>query len=67
MSSTSPTQPSLPWRATSSLVMGLTGALSRAFLFGLSNTEVIGLERFIEVIDGRKDVAARSRGLLTGI
>lgn len=67
MSSASPTQPSLPWRATSSFVMGVTGALSRAFLLGLSNTEVIGLERFIEVIDGRKDVTARKRGLLTGI
>jgi len=61
-----PNQPSLPWRATSSFVMGVTGFLSRSFLFGLNNTEVIGLDRFLEVLDGRKDVSARERGLLTG-
>lgn len=62
----SPQQPSLPWRAASSFIMGVTGALSRCFLFGLSNTEVIGLDRFLEVIERRKDVEARDRGLLTG-
>jgi monolysocardiolipin acyltransferase len=46
--------------------MGVTGFLSRSFLFGLSNTEVIGLDRFLEVLDGRKDVGNRERGLLTG-
>jgi hypothetical protein len=66
MSPSPPNQPSLPWRATSSLVMGVTGFLSRSFLFGFSNTEVIGLDRFLEVLDGRKDVGNRDRGLLTG-
>lgn len=66
MSPSPPNQPSLPWRATSSFIMGVTGALSRSFLFGFSNTEVIGLGRFLEVLDGRKDVEARDRGLLTG-
>jgi hypothetical protein len=46
--------------------MGVTGFLSRSFLVGFSNTEVIGLDRFLEVLDGRKDVGARDRGLLTG-
>jgi monolysocardiolipin acyltransferase len=46
--------------------MGVTGVLSRSFLLGLSNTEVVGLERFIEVLDKRKDIASRERGLLTG-
>jgi len=45
--------------------MGITGALSRSFLFGLNDTEVIGLDRFLEVLDGRKDVDARERGLIT--
>jgi hypothetical protein len=66
MSSPPPTQPSLPWRASSSFVMGVTGALSRAFLYGLSNTETVGLERFLEILERRKDVAGRERGLLTG-
>jgi monolysocardiolipin acyltransferase len=61
-----PSQPSLPWRATSSFVMGITGFLSRSFLFGFNNTEVIGLDRFLEVLDGRNNVRARDRGLLTG-
>jgi hypothetical protein len=46
--------------------MGVTGFLSRSFLFGFNNTEVIGLDRFLEVLDGRKDVGAREKGLLTG-
>lgn len=67
MSPPSPSQPSLPWRATSSFVMGVTGFLSRSFLFGFSHTEIIGLDRFLEVVDERKDVGSRNRGLLTGI
>jgi hypothetical protein len=66
MSPPPPNQPSLPWRATSSLIMGVTGFLSRSFLFRFNNTEVIGLDRFLQVLDGRKDVEARDRGLLTG-
>ncbi|KAF3060030.1 Lysophosphatidylcholine acyltransferase [Daldinia childiae] len=58
-------QPSLPWRMTSSVIMGLTAALSRSFLYGLNSVEVTGLERFLEVLDMRKDVEKRQRGLIT--
>ncbi|KAI1805801.1 hypothetical protein F4811DRAFT_560844 [Daldinia bambusicola] len=58
-------QPSLPWRMTSSVVMGLTAALCRTFLYGLNSVEVTGLERFLEVLDQRKDVEKRQRGLIT--
>ncbi|KAI1648556.1 uncharacterized protein F4817DRAFT_334321 [Daldinia loculata] len=58
-------QPSLPWRMTSSVIMGLTAALSRGFLYGLNSVEVTGLERFLEVLDKRKDVEKRQRGLIT--
>lgn len=46
--------------------MGITGALSRSFLYGLNNTKVIGLDRFLETLDKRKDVEGRERGLITG-
>ncbi|KAK6952985.1 hypothetical protein Daesc_005282 [Daldinia eschscholtzii] len=59
-------QPSLPWRMTSSVIMGLTAALSRSFLYGLNSVEVTGLERFLEILDQRKDVEKRQRGLITG-
>lgn len=47
--------------------MGLTGSLSRSFLYGLNRMEVIGLDRFIETLDKRRDVEGRKRGLITGI
>ncbi|TVY25950.1 Lysophosphatidylcholine acyltransferase [Lachnellula hyalina] len=56
---------SLPWRFSSSLIMGLTGSLSRGFLFGLNRTEVVGLDRFLETLDSRKNVEGRARGLIT--
>lgn len=62
----SPHSPSLPWRMSSSLIMGLTGTLTRGFLYGLNNMEVIGLDRFLETLNKRKDVEGRERGLLTG-
>jgi monolysocardiolipin acyltransferase len=58
--------PSLPWRASSSLIMGLTGTLSRGFLYGLNYMDVIGLDGFLETLNKRKDVEGRERGLLTG-
>ena len=61
-----PSSPSLPWRFGSSLIMGLTGSISRGFLYGLNYMEVIGLDRFLETLDKRKDVDARKRGLITG-
>ncbi|KAI0455186.1 acyltransferase [Xylaria acuta] len=60
-----PEQPSPPWRMTSSLVMGLTASLSRVFLYGLNSVEVTGLQRFLDILDKRKDVDGRQRGLLT--
>ncbi|TVY59323.1 Lysophosphatidylcholine acyltransferase [Lachnellula suecica] len=56
---------SLPWRFSSSLIMGLTGSISRGFLYGLNKTEVVGLDRFLELLDQRKDVEGRNRGLVT--
>lgn len=61
-----PTQPGLPWRFSSSLLMGLTGMYSRLVVSGLNSVEVFGLERFIETLDRRKDVEKRERGLITG-
>ncbi|KAI0014187.1 acyltransferase [Xylariaceae sp. FL0662B] len=58
-------QPSLPWRMTSTMVMGLTAALSRVFLYGLNSVEVTGLQRFLDVLDKRKDIEKRQRGLIT--
>jgi hypothetical protein len=46
--------------------MGLTGTLSKGFLYGLNYMEVIGLDRFLETLNKRKDVEGRERGLLTG-
>ncbi len=66
MSSTRPSSPSLPWRLSSSMIMGLTGGLSRGFLYGLNYMEVIGLDKFIGTLERRRDVQARERGLLTG-
>lgn len=63
----SPTSPSLPWRIGSSLIMGLTGSLSKSFLYGLNNIEVIGMDRFLATLDKRKDVDGRGRGLLTSM
>lgn len=58
--------PSLPWRVTSSLVMGVASTISKVFLFGLNRTEVIGLQGFLKVLDERADPAKRTRGLITG-
>lgn len=46
--------------------MGLTASLSRVFLYGLNTVEVVGLQKFLEILDERKDVDKRQRGLLTG-
>lgn len=59
-------QPSLPWRIGSSIVMGLTGTISRLVLFGVNTTEVHGLGSFLEMLDQRRDVERRKRGLITG-
>jgi monolysocardiolipin acyltransferase len=45
--------------------MAVTGLLSRSFLYGFSHPEVHGLEPFLRLLDSRRDVAARERGLIT--
>ncbi|KAF2714756.1 hypothetical protein K504DRAFT_456948 [Pleomassaria siparia CBS 279.74] len=45
--------------------MATVGALCRGFLYGLSSTEVHGLEGFLELLDERRDVEGRERGLIT--
>ena len=61
-----PAAPSLPWRIASSTVMGLVGASVRTFMFGLNSTETHGLDNFLELLDKRKDIDKRERGLITG-
>ena len=66
-SSPVPQRPSLSWRIKSALVMGMTGVISRVFLYGFNKVEVHGLDRFLELLNSRKDPANRKRGLLTGM
>ena len=42
------------------------GAFSRAFLSFACQTEVNGLESFLQILESRKDPSKRTRGLLTG-
>lgn len=63
---TPPNQPSLPWRIGSSLTIGAVGAFCRTFLYGFNDSQVVGLDRFLKVLEERRDVGARTRGLLTG-
>lgn len=61
-----PRKPGALWRATSTFVMATTGMLCRSFLYGLNDVEVVGLDNFLKLLDARKDVEARQRGLITG-
>jgi hypothetical protein len=61
-----PTQPSLPWRTSSSIIMGITGMLVRGFMFGTNTTKVHGLDQFTKLLDERMVVEERQRGLITG-
>lgn len=63
---TAPQRPGLSWRVKSAMVMGMTGVISRCFLYGFNKVEVTGLSRFLELLESRKDPAKRERGLLTG-
>jgi monolysocardiolipin acyltransferase len=58
-------QPSLPWRIGSALVMGVVGSITRVVLFGANRTEVHGLEEFLELLDGKRNIEGRQRGLVT--
>jgi len=60
-----PKPPSLPWRVSSSIVMGVSGFLTKVFYTGMNNVEVHGLDNFLGLLDKRKDIEGRERGLLT--
>ncbi|KAF2278018.1 uncharacterized protein EI97DRAFT_395750 [Westerdykella ornata] len=60
-----PPAPSWPWRTASSFTMGTVGMLCCSFLYGLSRTEVHGLDEFLQLLDEREDVEGRQRGLIT--
>ncbi|KUI60562.1 Lysophosphatidylcholine acyltransferase [Cytospora mali] len=53
------------WRGSSAMVMGLTGALSKGFLNGLNDLEVVGLDNFMKILESRTDPFERQRGLIT--
>ena len=63
----SPDLPSLPWRISSSIVIGVSGLLTRGFYMGLNSVEVHGLGSFLELLNKRKDIESRERGLLTSM
>ncbi|CAK7213970.1 Lyso-phosphatidylcholine acyltransferase [Sporothrix bragantina] len=60
-----PQKPGALWRAASTFFMASTGMICRSFLYGFNNVEVVGLDSFLKLLDERKDVAARKRGLIT--
>ncbi|KAK7737051.1 Lyso-phosphatidylcholine acyltransferase [Cytospora paraplurivora] len=52
-------------RGSSAMVMGLTGVLSKGFLNGLNDLEVIGMDNFMELLESRADPFQREKGLIT--
>ncbi|KAF2400806.1 hypothetical protein EJ06DRAFT_529904 [Trichodelitschia bisporula] len=65
-----PPPPPLPlpgpmWNTASASLMALTGLASKTFLALGARTQVVGLERFVELLDSRRDVEKRERGLIT--
>ncbi|RMY88576.1 hypothetical protein D0861_04733 [Hortaea werneckii] len=60
-----PYKPSLPWRITSAIEIGVVGFLSRSFLYALNRTETYGIENLLEILDRRSDESKRTRGLIT--
>ncbi|KAK3295676.1 uncharacterized protein B0H64DRAFT_395950 [Chaetomium fimeti] len=60
-----PQGPSLSMRLKSAMIMGMTGLVSKCFLYGFNRVEVTGLSRFLDILDSRRDPANRQRGLLT--
>lgn len=60
-----PERPDLGSRAGSVLVMGAVGILVRSFMYGLSRPQVNGLDKFLELLDERRNVNERQRGLIT--
>lgn len=60
-----PDEPPLSHRIPSTLTIGFIGSLCRTFLYVFSKTEVHGLDRFVRILDERKDPENRERGLIT--
>ncbi len=60
-------QPGWPRRLVSTVVMGMTGVMSKVFIYGLNRVEVVGLDGFLKMLDSRRDVEKRQRGLITGV
>ncbi|KAB8349878.1 hypothetical protein FH972_023891 [Carpinus fangiana] len=60
-----PEAPSALWRAASTLTVGAVGTISRAFLKTFSKLEVNGLDDFTKLLEERRDVQGRERGLIT--
>lgn len=58
-------RPPLGSRLCTGFVMAATGLLSKSWLSIWNSTEVIGLERFLKILDDRQDVESRQRGLIT--
>lgn len=54
------------WRGASAMTMGLTTTTSKVFLYGLNRVEVTGLDKFVELLESRRDPFERERGLITG-
>ena len=48
------------------MVMGVSGCLARAALFATNRAEVHGLGGFLDLLDKRRNIEKRDRGLLTG-
>jgi hypothetical protein len=58
--------PPLTWRIASTTTIAVIGILSKSFLGLLNTTKVHGLDGFVRLLDERKDVSKRQRGLITG-
>ncbi|ROT38850.1 tafazzin [Sodiomyces alkalinus F11] len=59
-----PARRSLAWRLGSAGVMGLTGTISRALLYGLNTVQTQNLVSFLKLLDQRRSGGSR-QGLLT--
>ena len=57
---------SLLWYAASTIVLLLTGTISKILLACASKTETKGLDNFVKLLEERENVSKRSQGLLTG-
>lgn len=60
-----PPAPGLSWRCGSVATMGVVGLLCRGFLSGLSKLQVNGMDNFLRLLDERRNVEGRERGLIT--